>query len=156
LSKNCISRKAKVNLQGTVIQIYPNIPTSDEENRQKTYLNERPRDCSPPSKIRWKESLNTACPKLSDKTTRPPVLSIATFISASPTCYTKASGAALVKGIRPHALIVPNITKHTSSSNMPNKHINWQLLPLCVNITIGSTLKDLNKIRKTIVYNTKR
>jgi hypothetical protein len=92
LSKNCISRKAKVNLQGTVIQIYPNIPTSDEENRQKTYLNERPRDCSPPSNIRWKESLNTACPKLSDKTTRPPVLSIATFISASPTCYTKASG----------------------------------------------------------------
>jgi len=54
---------------------------------KKTYLNERPRDCSPPSKMRLKESLNTECPKLSDKTTRPPVLSIATFISASPTWW---------------------------------------------------------------------
>jgi len=55
-------------------------------DKKRTYLNERPRDCSPPSKMRLKESLNTECPKLSDKTTRPPVLSIATFISASPTC----------------------------------------------------------------------
>jgi len=50
-----------------------------------THLKQRPRDFSPESNTRLKESLNTECPKLSERTTRPPVLSTATFISATPT-----------------------------------------------------------------------
>lgn len=49
------------------------------------HLKQRPRDCSPSSNTRLKESLNTEWPKLSDKTTSPPVRSTAAFISATPT-----------------------------------------------------------------------
>ena len=51
----------------------------------RTYLKQSPRECLPSSNTRLKESLNTECPKLSAKTTRPPVLSTAIFISATPT-----------------------------------------------------------------------
>lgn len=52
-----------------------------------SYLKHKPRSCSLDWKILRREFLKTAWPKLSARTTIPPVLSIATFISATPTCF---------------------------------------------------------------------
>jgi hypothetical protein len=57
----------------------------------KIPLKASPSACSPSSNTRWKVCLNTGCSKLSARTTRPPVFSTQTCISATPTCINHQS-----------------------------------------------------------------